>query len=403
MRIDEIENVRKRIAFAGKIGAPQCDRHQLGPARNQRVAHQFVRCKFPRADDQPRSEFAIGNFQFRGFVRHWETINEFICAREFSNTGGTQGFVLCGQLTFCPLDDDSAECNSAGRTDWKSMFRWQFCAVRLWFLTTKFVSMTKFDLRRRDCVKGMSQLPNEDVDLVVTSPPYNLGVRYGKFSDRQDRQSYLGWFREWAAEVRRILKSNGSFFLNIGAAPSNPMLPYEIVIELRDLFVLQNTIHWIKSITIEDRASDIRSFGHFKPISSKRFLNDCHEYIFHFTKTGRVEMDRLALGVPYQDKSNISRWSHTRGSDLRCRGNTWFIPYETIQSRAKERPHPATFPVQLAEWCIKLHGLSRVQTMLDPFLGIGNSAIAAQRCGVKKFIGFEIDQTYLAEARRRIG
>ena len=180
------------------------------------------------------------------------------------------------------------------------------------------------------------------------------------------------------------------------------MLPNEIVIELRDFFVLQNTIHWIKSITIEDRDSNVRSYGHFKPINSKRFLNDCHEYIFHFTKTGHAEIDRLALGVPYQDKSNISRWSHTRGSDLRCRGNTWFIPYETIQSRAKERPHPATFPVQLAEWCIKLHGASRVQTMLDPFLGIGNSALAAQRCGVKKFIGFEIDQTYLAEAKHRV-
>src|SRR5436190_12536069 len=265
--------------------------------------------------------------------------------------------------------------------------------------------VTKFDLRPEDCVKGMSQLPNEDVDLVVTSPPYNLGVRYGKFSDRQNRQSYLRWCREWAAQVRHVLESNGSFFLNIGSAPSNPMLPHEITIELRDLFVLQNTIHWIKSISIEDRAGDVRSFGHFKPISSKRFLNDCHEYIFHFTKTGRVEIDRLALGVPYQDKSNIARWRHTRGSDLRCRGNTWFIPYETIQSRAKERPHPATFPVQLAEWCIKLHGpagAGRVQTMLDPFLGIGNSAIAAQRCGVKKFIGFEIDQTYLADAKRRI-
>ena len=91
-----------------------------------------------------------------------------------------------------------------------------------------------------------------------------------------------------------------------------------------------------------------------------------------------MELDRLALGVPYQDKSNIARWSHTGGSDLRCRGNTWFIPYETIQSRAKERPHPATFPVQLAEWCIKLHGISRTETMLDPFLGIGNSAVAAQ-------------------------
>jgi DNA modification methylase len=200
--------------------------------------------------------------------------------------------------------------------------------------------------------------------------------------------------------------------------------------------VLQNTIHWIKSIAIEDHcsrrrarravaqrrrladarsdrsdarnashreaATGIRSFGHFKPINSKRFLNDCHEYVFHFTKSGNVELNRLALGVPYQDKSNIARWRHTRGDDLRCRGNTWFVPYETIQSREKERPHPATFPIQLAGWCIKLHGASLVRTMLDPFLGIGNSAVAAQRCGVEKFIGFEIDGTYLAEAKRRI-
>ena len=204
------------------------------------------------------------------------------------------------------------------------------------------------------------------------------------------------------------------------------MLPHEIVMQLRDLFVLQNTIHWIKSISIDESCShrpvagqpgsapqtghrpvakSARSFGHFKPISSKRFLNDCHEYVFHFTKSGRVELNRLALGVPYQDKSNIARWAHTHGHDLRCRGNTWFVPYATIQSREKERPHPATFPVQLAEWCIKLHGpagAGRIETMLDPFLGIGNSAVAAQRYHVKRFIGFEIDKTYLAEAKRRI-
>jgi len=243
----------------------------------------------------------------------------------------------------------------------------------------------------------MASLPEGGVDLVVTSPPYNLGVRYRKYSDRLDRQSYLNWCATWATGIRRILKPTGSFFLNIGSAPSNPMLPHEIVFQLRDLFVLQNTIHWIKSIAIDNR-----TFGHFKPISSKRFLNDCQEYIFHFTKTGRVEIDRLAVGVPYQDKSNIARWSHTRGRDSRCRGNTWFIPYQTIQSRAKERPHPATFPVQLAEWCIKLHAAPHVRTMLDPFLGIGNSAIAAQKCGAKKFIGFEIDDTYLAEAIRRL-
>jgi site-specific DNA-methyltransferase (adenine-specific) len=243
----------------------------------------------------------------------------------------------------------------------------------------------------------MAHLPEGDVDLVVTSPPYNLGIRYRKYSDRQDRQSYLNWCMTWAAQVRRVLKAGGSFFLNVGSAPSNPMLPHEIVFQLRDLFVLQNTIHWIKSIAIDNR-----TFGHFKPISSKRFLNDCHEYIFHFTIDGKIDIDRLALGVPYQDKSNIARWSHTGGRDSRCRGNTWFIPYETIQSRAKERPHPATFPVALAQNCLKLHGVSRVKTMLDPFLGIGNSAVAAKTCGVGNFIGFEIDKAYLSEARRRL-
>ena len=247
----------------------------------------------------------------------------------------------------------------------------------------------------------MSRLPQASVDLIVTSPPYNLGIAYSEYSDGEDRATYLEWCRRWAAEARRVLKGDGSLFLNVGAAPSNPLLPHEIVMLLRDLFVLQNTIHWIKAISIEDEGGAV-SRGHFKPINSPRYLNDCHEYVFHLTPEGRTPIDRLALGVPYADKSNIARWSHTSGSDLRCRGNTWFVPYETIKSRDKQRPHPATFPVQLAVNCIKLHGITRVQMMLDPFLGIGNSAVAAQQCRVPKFIGFEIDEQYLSEAKRRV-
>ncbi|MEP7072500.1 MAG: site-specific DNA-methyltransferase [Verrucomicrobiota bacterium] len=249
----------------------------------------------------------------------------------------------------------------------------------------------------------MRPLPAQSIDLVVTSPPYNLGVRYSTFSDRSARKDYLAWCKTWASEIARTLKAGGSFFLNVGASPSNPLFPHEFVLELRDLFVLQNTIHWIKSISLEEKDGGWISRGHFKPINSRRFLNDCHEYIFHLTLEGKTPLDRLALGVPYQDKSNISRWSHTAGRDRRCRGNTWFIPYETIQRRDKERPHPATFPVALAENCIRLHGVERCETMLDPFLGLGNSAIAARNCGVRKFIGFEIDEQYLAEAKRRLG
>jgi site-specific DNA-methyltransferase (adenine-specific) len=261
----------------------------------------------------------------------------------------------------------------------------------------------RHELRLGDCLAGMPRLAADSVDLVVTSPPYNLGIKYTRYSDTQTRASYLEWCREWGKQIRRVLKPSGSFFLNVGSAPSNPMLPHELVLQFRDLFVLQNAIHWVKSITVQDRDGESRSYGHFKPISSKRFLNDCHEYVFHLTKTGKVEIDRLALGVPYEDKSNIARWTHTAGRDRRCRGNTWFVPYETIQHRNTERPHPATFPVQLAEWCIRLHGAERVHTMLDPFLGIGNSAVAAKRCRVKRFIGFEIDEHYLAEAIRRVG
>jgi len=247
----------------------------------------------------------------------------------------------------------------------------------------------------------MKQLPDHSIDVVVTSPPYNLGIAYGHYSDRQERDGYLNWCQQWAGELRRVLRTAGSLFLNVGASPSNPLLPHELVLRLRNLFVLQNTIHWIKAISIDEDSGLTTSRGHFKPISSPRYVNDCHEYIFHLTPEGRTPIDRLALGVPYADKSNIARWSHTKGKDRRCRGNTWFVPYQTIQRRAKERPHPATFPVQLAEWCIKLHGISRVETMLDPFLGIGNSAVAAKDCEVKNFIGFEIDEEYLAEARRR--
>jgi site-specific DNA-methyltransferase (adenine-specific) len=264
-------------------------------------------------------------------------------------------------------------------------------------------SKTELVLRLGDCVAGMRKLKAGSVDVVVTSPPYNLDVAYSKYSDDLSRKKYLQWSLAWASAVKRVLKPGGSLFLNVGAVPSNPMLPHEIVLKLRRLFVLQNTLHWIKSITVKPKKGGEVSAGHFKPINSQRYLTDCHEYIFHLTKTGDVKLDRLAVGVEYSDKSNIARWGHTGGRDKRCRGNNWFIPYETIVSRKKERPHPATFPVALAAWCMKLHGLRDDLVALDPFLGIGSSALAARECGAARFIGFEIDKQYLNEAKMRLG
>jgi len=262
------------------------------------------------------------------------------------------------------------------------------------------------NLLHGDCLTLLPTLPENSVDLVVTSPPYNLGIAYKSFKDTAPRQVFLDWCREWATELKRVMTDDASFFLNVGAAPANPLMPHQLILALtnepKPLFTLQNTFHWIKSITIETRANEQISAGHFKPINSQRYVNDCHEYVFHLTKTGKVPLDRRAAGVPYVYKCNIARWGHTGGEDLRCRGNTWFIPYETIQSRDKERPHPATFPVALVEQCIRIHGKGSQTRLLDPFLGIGTSAVAAKKQALGEFTGIELDAHYLETARERL-
>ena len=265
---------------------------------------------------------------------------------------------------------------------------------------------TIFDLRHGDCIEGMRGLDAESVDVVITSPPYNLGIKYSKFDDSADRGDYLDWSVRWASEVRRVLKPNGSFFLNVGSSPASPLMPHQLILRMSELFVLQNTLHWIKSISVHTRDEKSFSVGHFKPIKSRRFITDCHEYLFHLTKTGDIPVDRLAVGVAYTHKSNIARWGHTGGRDLRCRGNNWFVPYETIQHRSSDRPHPGTFPVNLASMSLRLHGLEIIEgggVVLDPFVGIGHAALAARECNVGRFIGFDIDEGYLAEAGKRLG
>ncbi len=261
------------------------------------------------------------------------------------------------------------------------------------------------NLYHQDCIEGMQQrLEPGSVDVVVTSPPYNLGIDYNLYDDTENRASYLHWIKDWAKQVKRVLAKQGSLFLNLGSKPSDLWGPHEVLSELRDIFRLQNEIHWIKSIVIEDDLSEndpAINVGHYKPINSKRYLNQCHEYIFHLTQTGDVELNRKAIGVAYKDKSNVKRWGSGR-EDLRGRGNTWFIPYQTIQNRTAERPHPASFPPQLAKMAIQLHGLDKTELVLDPFLGIGSSAVAA--CDLSlDFVGFEVDGEYLESARAILG
>lgn len=257
-----------------------------------------------------------------------------------------------------------------------------------------------------DCVEVLAALPERSVDVVVTSPPYNLGIRYRTYDDGQPRHEYLEWTGRWAAALARQLRPQGSLFLNVGAKPTDPWTALDVAQAVRPHLHLQNILHWVKSIAIDRDAAGARAgladdlaVGHYKPINSNRFLNDCHEFVFHFTPEGTTRLDRLALGVKYQDPSNVTRWRGASGG-RRCRGNTWFIPYETIQSREKDRPHPATFPPKLPEYCLRLHGAGPGAVVADPFLGLGSTMVACARLGVDG-LGIELDEHYLREAIAR--
>lgn len=250
-------------------------------------------------------------------------------------------------------------------------------------------------------------LPPASVDVVVTSPPYNLGVDYASYDDRRPRGEYLDWVEAVARALRGVLREDGSFFLNVAGPPSDPGRPWAIAARVEREFVLQNVIHWVKSIAIDRGAvgaghgleRDL-AVGHYKPVNSERYLHGAHEYIFQFTPHGDVPLDRLAVGVGYTDRSNVGRWKGA-GRGVRCRGNTWFLPYATIRRRAHDRPHPATFPPELPERCLLLHGRAKVRLALDPFVGIGASAVAAYRLGLP-FVGVDLDPGYLDEAGRRL-
>src|SRR3954470_12578147 len=165
-----------------------------------------------------------------------------------------------------------------------------------------------------DCIEVFKHLPAGSVDVIVTSPPYNLGIQYNRYQDTLSREDYLEWTHTWVGAATRVLRPDGSLFLNVGAKPTDPWTALDVAQAVRPHLRLQNIVHWIKSIAIDRELAgknagvDLHlSVCHYKPINSERFLNDCHEFVFHFTPSGATALDRLALGGPYKDPPHTTR------------------------------------------------------------------------------------------------
>ncbi len=226
----------------------------------------------------------------------------------------------------------------------------------------------------QDSEFGLLSVPSDSIDMIVCSPPYKLEDGFNSFK-----------LSNIFAQLYRVLKDNSLFWLNFGHLAENKFRPFEVCKMAIDCgFTLNDTITWEKV--------------QYKPIQGRKRLNNLSEFIFLLYKGKMPELDRLSIGVPYQDKTNVNRYAG--GRDLKCRGNIWTIPYETIQ-RKEQKLHFDRFPLLLPEMCIKVSNLAPKSVVLDCFCGSGTSLVAAKNLG-HNYIGFELNPEHIKTAEKRL-
>lgn len=226
----------------------------------------------------------------------------------------------------------------------------------------------------------MDELPANSVHMMVTSPPYNVGKEYDKNLTLQDYRNFLK--NVWR-EVLRVLVPGGRACINIANLGRKPYIPMNAFIsaDMLDLgFLPRGELIWNKASSV----SPSTAWGTFASPTNPT-LRDVHEYILIYSK-GRFKREN-----PYNRKATISR-----SQFLEWTKSIWTFPAES----ARKVGHPAPFPVELPYRLMQLYTFEG-DFVLDPFMGSGQTAIAAIKSG-RHYEGYDTEENYIALAERRI-
>lgn len=260
-------------------------------------------------------------------------------------------------------------------------------------------------LFEHDCLDILRWLPAECIDLIVTSPPYADQRKDTYGGVHPDK--YVEWFLPIAAELKRVLKKEGSFILNIKERVMNGER-HTYVIELILALRKQGWL-WTEEYIWHKRNS--------YPGKWPNRFRDGWERCLHFTKDKHFAMYQDAVRVPMGDWSqsrlrNLSETDRRRdnsrvqsgfgkkienwvGRELAYPDNVLYLATE-----CSNQGHSATFPVELPSWFIKLFTLPG-DVVLDPFVGSGTTAVAARQSG-RRCIGIDINPEYIRLVQERL-
>lgn len=275
-----------------------------------------------------------------------------------------------------------------------------------------------------DCVDVMRGLPPRSIDLVLTSPPYADQRDYGTDGSSIDPDEYIKWFLPKARQIKRVLKNDGSFVLNIND---------KVVGKFQHLYVFELVVKLCKQTGF----NLVRDYIWYNPATPPNVFSrgglgrtkKSHEYVFWFAKSEEWTFNMDAIRRPYSkdmqkylngegkgDRSQNTRpsthnfncekvWTDKGGADPGSvieLGNT--SSTDVFNKLCKDRgiKHPARFPEKLPEFFI-LAGTNEGDIVLDPFSGSGTTAVSAARNG-RRWIGIDANIEYneLATARMQI-
>ncbi|HXF84781.1 MAG TPA: site-specific DNA-methyltransferase [Anaerolineales bacterium] len=228
--------------------------------------------------------------------------------------------------------------------------------------------------------EAMQELPDCSVHLMVTSPPYNVGKEY---DENLTLEEYLAFLMRVMKEVYRVLVPGGRACINVANLGRKPYIPLnglvaKSMIELG--FLMRGEIIWDKAAS----ASTSTAWGSWQSATNPT-LRDTHEYILVFSK-GSFRRERVD-----GRESTI-----TKSEFLEYTKSVWSFAAES----AKKVGHPAPFPVELPYRLIQLYTFSN-EVVLDPFMGSGQTALAAIKTG-RRFVGYEVNAQYIELANARI-
>jgi len=240
-----------------------------------------------------------------------------------------------------------------------------------------------------DCREGLKLIPDGSVDLVITSPPYNIGKEYEK---RQPISEYVSWMKQVIKECTRVVSNQGSVVFQLGNyVDKGAVFPIDCI--LFPEFIKQGLI---------PRSRIVWTFGHGMHCS-KRF-SARYETALWFTKTDDYIFNLDAVRIPqkYPGKRHYKGANKglLSGNPLgKNPSDVWEIT-NVKHNHPEKTEHPCQFPLDFANRII-LSLTNKGGVALDPFMGSGTSAVAATMHH-RDFIGFETESKYIEIANNRI-